>query len=262
MQEIKALIPDGPDDFAAVERIKNADWKNVDVLLGPIFMCLRDASWPIYKPLCDLLRKNSFGLTPHLKTALLSWHPDMVVNLIKEFVIGDGWLPHKLSEQLFALATHDHEPNVARLALECIEKHELKNTIRTSLDLVPRDKFDDAAAGRIRYADPQMIEPVLNEILEWLQDSNRPIVSPLLDSLKPLGIMLAPHIKKILLTDDGMWKCVIMHLLHESENRDLCVALKEELKFVANSPFEEDQATGYDNDSAAKELLEKYNLND
>ncbi|MCE5231449.1 DUF5071 domain-containing protein [bacterium] len=257
MQVFKSLIPDGPDDFAAVERIKKAEWVNLEIVLAPILMCLQDTSWPIFKPLCEVLKGHSFGLIPQLKVLLYSWHTPAVINILKELVVKDWQLCMNLKEQLFTLTNH-WEPELARLTSECIEEHKIYGSIQSAEDLVPRDKFDYAAAWRIRHADPQMVEPVLDEILKWLQDFNWPIFSTVVDSVKTLGIMLVPHLKKIMVINDGAWKLSVMKLIEDDEN--LCAALKGELKFVANTPFEDDR--GWEVDIRAKELLERYHLND
>jgi len=123
--------------------------------------------------------------------------------------------------------------------------------------LIPRGKGDHEAVERIKNADPKELEPVLDGILEWLQDWCWPIAGPLADALKPLGILLAPHLRRILRSNDGTWKHHVMGAF-VSENKELCMALKDDLERIAHSPTSDDKLEEVD--ELAKDILESHRL--
>lgn len=52
----------------------------------------------------------------------------------------------------------------------------------------------------------EQLEPIIPDLLEWLQDMNWPVARPVADILEPYTDKITPEIIKILKTDDGMWK--------------------------------------------------------
>ena len=73
-------------------------------------------------------------------------------------------------------------------------------------NLVPSDKSDREAAQRaIAYGWPGD-EPVIGELLTWLQDCNWPVAHILIPFLAQIGDPLAPHLRPIFDGDDDGWK--------------------------------------------------------
>lgn len=70
----------------------------------------------------------------------------------------------------------------------------------------PRNKLDTDSVASLWAADPAAVEPLLPELLTWLQDFNWPVAAPLRDYLLSLGPRLVPHLKKVLWGHDDVWK--------------------------------------------------------
>ena len=63
--------------------------------------------------------------------------------------------------------------------------------------LVPSSKGDLPAAKRAVAAGWPAVEPVLPELLEWIQDVNWPVAPVLMPFLASLGDPLVPHLRPI-----------------------------------------------------------------
>ncbi|WP_165186173.1 DUF5071 domain-containing protein [Caulobacter soli] len=103
--------------------------------------------------------------------------------------------------------------------------------------LLPKDKLDTAAIERLSQAGYPFIEPLLSELLTWMQDLNWPVAQDLRPFLADIGAPLAPHIRAVLRTHDDVWKYwTVIGVVAESN--PLTVMLRPELKRIANSPTE------------------------
>jgi hypothetical protein len=75
--------------------------------------------------------------------------------------------------------------------------------------LCPRNKHDFERVNALIAAGPKAAEPILPQILQWLQDFNwpiaEPIAEPIADFLVSVGEPLIPHLRKVLTTNDDMW---------------------------------------------------------
>jgi hypothetical protein len=101
--------------------------------------------------------------------------------------------------------------------------------------LLPQDKLDLHAVARVIERGYPAVEPLLPELLTWMQDLNWPVAQALRPFLASIGAPLAPHIRPIFETDDDVWKywigiCVV------AESKPLTLALKPQLEKVANGP--------------------------
>jgi hypothetical protein len=118
----------------------------------------------------------------------------------------------------------------------------MQNDIRT---LIPQNKFDTDRAEQAVAAGYPAVEPILPELLEWIQDSNWPVARVLGPFLGSIGTPLIPHIKKILATDDNIWKYwTLTHVVQDSP--DVAAALREDLQRYADSPTADERAEGLD----------------
>ena len=103
--------------------------------------------------------------------------------------------------------------------------------------LLPKDKLDTAAIKRLSQAGYPYIEPLLSELLTWMQDLNWPVAQELRPFLADIGAPLAPHIRAVLQTDDDVWKYwTVIGVVAESN--PLTVMLRLELERIASSPTE------------------------
>ena len=118
----------------------------------------------------------------------------------------------------------------------------MQNDIRT---LIPQNKFDTERANQAVAAGYPAIEPILPDLLEWIQDCNWPVAQVLAPFLGTIGAPLLPHIRKILATDDDMWKYwTLLYLVRHKP--DVAAALRENLEHYANSPTPDESAHGLD----------------
>jgi len=102
---------------------------------------------------------------------------------------------------------------------------------------IPRSKCDTERAQAAVAAGYPRVTPILFELLEWRQDGNWPGAHVLAPFLASIGAPLAPHLRRVLATDDELWKYwVISRVLRES--RELAQELRPELERLATSPTE------------------------
>jgi Domain of unknown function (DUF5071) len=118
----------------------------------------------------------------------------------------------------------------------------MQNDIRT---LIPQNKFDTERATQAVASGYPAVEPILPELLEWIQDCNWPVARVLAPFLGSIGTPLIPHIRRILASDDTLWKYwTLTRLVRDSP--DVVVALREDLERYANSPTPDETAAGLD----------------
>ena len=119
-------------------------------------------------------------------------------------------------------------------------------------NLVPKHIFDiDRAAACVSLGYPG-VEPILPELLEWLQDCNWPVARVLAPFLGSIGLPMLPHVRKLLEGDDDIWKYWVLSRVVE-ESPTLAAALREDLERIANSPTASE--TAEELDRKAREIL-------
>jgi Domain of unknown function (DUF5071) len=72
--------------------------------------------------------------------------------------------------------------------------------------VVPTKPSDIAAAERAVALGWPGVQPVISELLEWIQDYNWPVAHILAPFLASVGRPLAPHLRSIFEGDDELWK--------------------------------------------------------
>ncbi|WP_082498293.1 DUF5071 domain-containing protein [Chryseobacterium sp. Leaf180] len=100
-------------------------------------------------------------------------------------------------------------------------------------DLVPKEKDDDRHIVKLKKLSFEEIQPIIPDLLEWLQDINWPIASDVADVLEPFADKLTPYLMEVLISNDGMWKYWILTIFGR-ETRDE-VFLKE-INRIATNP--------------------------
>jgi hypothetical protein len=103
-------------------------------------------------------------------------------------------------------------------------------------DLVPIDKFDLARASAAVDAGYPTIEPVLGALIEWLQDCNWPVATVLLPLLRSVGAPIAPHIWRVLESNDNIWKYWVIGQLLPSLPEDTAVQFRPVLAQLSRHP--------------------------
>jgi hypothetical protein len=107
--------------------------------------------------------------------------------------------------------------------------------------LLPRSKMDIEKAEAIIALGYPAVEPILPALVEWIQDMNWPVAQVLQPFLVRIGPPLAPHLRRVLKTDDDVWKywlvCCIV-----AESSELAQLLRPELQRLVSSPTKGEQA--------------------
>ena len=106
--------------------------------------------------------------------------------------------------------------------------------------LIPRDKFDVSSvekAARVGFPD---LNPILSELLEWLQDPNWPIFTSMAQLLRQADDEIIPHIKRVLEGEDGIWKHSIQQSLLLEMDTKILAQLKFELQNLVDNPSKND----------------------
>ena len=104
-------------------------------------------------------------------------------------------------------------------------------------NLMPKDKSDNSNIEELKEIDVDEAEPILGELLEWIQDINWPIAQELMKILPRFHTKLIPHIKSVFESDDDIWKCYALCLLTDFP-ADSVKLLYPEIIRMANYPTE------------------------
>ena len=124
--------------------------------------------------------------------------------------------------------------------------------------LMPINKIDTEKAQAIVALGFPMVEPVLDEILVWMQDINWPVARIFEPLLVSIGAPLTPHIQAILKTDDDVWKYwVVQNIIGKSA--ELKHIFKAELQCIAATPTAGEHKEEVD--LVAQEILDRSNVN-
>lgn len=84
----------------------------------------------------------------------------------------------------------------------------------TSLrDLIPKDKFDNSTINQLCKLTDNEMQPIIFDLLEWLQDYNWPIARDILPIVVLHQNIAMPYILTILQGNDIMWKYWIIELV-------------------------------------------------
>jgi uncharacterized protein DUF5071 len=118
--------------------------------------------------------------------------------------------------------------------------------------LLPRDKFDTERAEAIIALGFPAIEPIVPALLEWMQDLNWPVAQVLQPFLASIGSPLAPHIRRILETDDVIWKNWVL-LCIVAKSPELRTMLRPDLERLSSCPKPDEQTAALD--VLAKEII-------
>ena len=96
-------------------------------------------------------------------------------------------------------------------------------------------KFETEKAKALVQLGFPAVEPVIPQILEWLQDLNWPVGHVFQPFLVEIGGPLAPYIRTVLVGDDDGWKYSLLRgVVYESP--DMAHSLRTELERVAREP--------------------------
>lgn len=124
---------------------------------------------------------------------------------------------------------------------------------RSPFTLIPASKYEVEKAQQLVELGWPAVQPVLPQILEWLQDLNWPVARVLQPFVVSIGAPLAPAMRDVLVGSDSSWKysLVVGVLAHSAS---LQSALVPELKWLAEGSGRADSDEGVQD--AARNLLQ------
>lgn len=115
-----------------------------------------------------------------------------------------------------------------------------------SQHIVPADKFDLAAVDRAVALGWPGVEPVVSELLVWVQDYNWPVAHSLTPFLASIGRPLAPYLVPILDGDDYVWQYWVIQFLLTDADPELVWQFRPLLLRIADRPTDEERLEGLD----------------
>jgi hypothetical protein len=95
-------------------------------------------------------------------------------------------------------------------------------------ELIPVTKFETEKASALVQLGFPAVEPVMPQILEWVQDLNWPVGHVFQPFLARIGQPLAPYIRAILAGQDDCWKYSLLQAV-VGQSAELARALRPEL---------------------------------
>lgn len=108
-------------------------------------------------------------------------------------------------------------------------------------NLLPQNKTDFERVAMLKELDEEQLNPLIPNLLVWLQDGNWPIASEISQLLLKCGYALVPHIKMVLESDDAQWKFFVLQELVRKLDKEVLIELAPELLKLAMNPTEQDQ---------------------
>jgi hypothetical protein len=117
------------------------------------------------------------------------------------------------------------------------------------LALLPKDKHDDAAIAHISTLPESEIEPLLPEILTWLQDPNWPIARTVLPFILQHPALIVEPLRQVLRTDDVEWIYVVLCNVIKEMPLEERRKMRVEIERIAREPTEEEKENELDVDA-------------
>jgi hypothetical protein len=110
---------------------------------------------------------------------------------------------------------------------------------------MPIDKRDVRGAEALVALGYPAVEPILAQLLEWVQDGNWPVARTLAPFLSTIGSPLAPHVAQILQGDDDTWKYFLLSTV-VGKSKELTAVLLPQLERLKSNPTEGEVEEGLD----------------
>ena len=102
-------------------------------------------------------------------------------------------------------------------------------------DLIPKNKGDTETAEQLKNYSFEDIEPIIPDLLEWLQDMNWPVARPIAEYLVGVADKITSHILNVLRGEDEIWKYwMVIEFGNVPKRPD--ELLMNEFKRMANHP--------------------------
>lgn len=110
-------------------------------------------------------------------------------------------------------------------------------------ELIPKDKCDESGIEKLKLLSFNEIQPIVPDLLEWLQDCNWPVASSVLEVLCPIIDQITSEILQVLRGDDGVWKYwILSNLISRTSNPILLQEINRIALFPTKDEKEEEVA--------------------
>jgi hypothetical protein len=106
---------------------------------------------------------------------------------------------------------------------------------------LPRTKSDVERADALSAVPGDQLSPHVAELLVWLQDINWPVARPVAAALSRCADELVDPVRSVLRSDDDIWKLWILSELLPRVNRNILLALREDVLRIASRPTSGEQ---------------------
>lgn len=100
-------------------------------------------------------------------------------------------------------------------------------------NLLPKDKCDLLPAYRLEDCTYSEIEPIIPQLMEWLQDMNWPVSRIIAHNLLRFQDKLENEILFVLNTNDGMWKYWVVSIFGNATKSKL---IQKRIIQIATNP--------------------------
>jgi hypothetical protein len=120
--------------------------------------------------------------------------------------------------------------------------------------VLPRNKHDFERVEEIKRLDRNKIISLLPQLLEWVQDFNWPIASEIVDLLLTFPEEIVPEMKKVLATNDYIWKYWCLWKLIKELPLEYRELFKEDLNRLSQHPTDDEKLEELD--EIAAEILQ------
>ena len=120
--------------------------------------------------------------------------------------------------------------------------------------------MDTEAVEHMSHLDARTLEPLIPDLLVWIQDANWPIAWPIVELLRKYPSIVVEPVRKILRDeagekDDGEWKHNCLTSLVAEMDKEHKSTLKDELLRMVRVPTKEEKE--WETGEAAKGILEE-----
>ena len=105
---------------------------------------------------------------------------------------------------------------------------------------IPTDKHDHDAVARANAVGFPNLNPVLADLLEWIQDANWPIAPSIAALLIQAGPAVVQPIRAVLSGTDGMWKYWTVEMVVTRLPDPIFLALRPDLERLVAAPTDDD----------------------
>ena len=105
--------------------------------------------------------------------------------------------------------------------------------------LIPKDKHDHRVISKLKKLSFEDIQPIVPDLLIWLQDMHWPIAIKVAKVLKPFADRINSEVLPILTSNDELWVLgVLNHIARYSTDLDVIRAIERIAKFPKKDEVE------------------------